>query len=151
MKIIYHCFGGSHSSVLAAALHLQMIDKARPPSADDMMRLPYFDKTGADDFGIIRYMGQDESGNEIYVLGKKDLGARCSLMINGVARLLGAGDKVITVDCKSRLNIFMMMGGFISRRLGFPRLGRPILFYGTQKAFYRLVNLVEITRLKTLH
>lgn len=150
MKIIYHCFGGSHSSVLAAALHLKMVDNSLPPSPDDMMALPYFDKTHDDDFGTIRRMGLDEYGHEVYVLGKKNLGDRCTRMITEVTRLLGVEQEVVAVNCMNRVNLLMMIGGFISRRLGFPRIGRPILFQGTREAFYKIVNLVEITRLKTL-
>ncbi|HEX3010797.1 MAG TPA: DUF3189 family protein, partial [Syntrophomonadaceae bacterium] len=39
MKIIYHCFGGSHSSVTAAAIHLGLIEKHRPPSMEELMSL----------------------------------------------------------------------------------------------------------------
>jgi len=37
MKIIYHCFGGSHSSVLAAALHLGIIDKNKVPGMSEVV------------------------------------------------------------------------------------------------------------------
>jgi hypothetical protein len=71
MKIIYHCFGGSHSSVTAAALHLGMLDKTRIPTREQLMDVPYYDKTSDEDFGSIRYMGTDEFGHDVYVLGKK--------------------------------------------------------------------------------
>jgi hypothetical protein len=150
MKIIYHCYGGSHSSVLAAALHLKMLDPARPPAFEDMMLLPYFDKTRNIDFGTIRHMGTDDLGHEVYVLGKKNMGDRCTAMIMSVARLLGVEHEVIAVNCMSRVNLFMMIGGFISRRLGWTTIGRPILFRGTRDAFRNIANLVEITRLKTM-
>ena len=73
LKIIYHCYGGSHSSVIAAALHLKWIDKDRLPSEEEMMAIPYYDKTDNGDFGSILFIGIDESGNEIYVLGKKGM------------------------------------------------------------------------------
>ncbi|HPZ72110.1 MAG TPA: DUF3189 family protein, partial [Peptococcaceae bacterium] len=33
MKIIYNCYGGAHSSVTAAALHLGLLPEARPATA----------------------------------------------------------------------------------------------------------------------
>ena len=45
MKIIYHCFGGSHSSVSAAALHLGLLDRQRTPTEEELVRIPYYDKT----------------------------------------------------------------------------------------------------------
>lgn len=150
MKIIYHCFGGSHSSVTAAALHLGLIDKHRPPTMDELMSLPYYDKTTNDDFGSIRFMGVDEYGNEVYVMGKKSMSDRLTQILNGVAEILGVADQVLAVNAMDRVNISMKLGGFTSRRMGLPLLGRPVVGRGTMKAFFQLVNLVEITRLKAL-
>lgn len=151
MKIIYHCFGGSHSSILAAALHLGLIEKNRLPSMDEMLALPYFDKTSKKDFGSIRFMGIDEYKNEVYVLGKKNVGRRHENMLKGVAELLGKKDEVIFVDCMPRVNLGMKLGGFTSRRMGWVSLGRPVLGRSARKAFLDLVNLVEITRLKAMN
>ncbi len=152
MKIIYHCYGGAHSSVLAAALHLGLIEKSRVPTMEELMDIPYFDKTTDEDFGCIRFMGIDEYGNEVYVLGKKDLdGYRYSNLLMGIAEILRAKDKLVVVDCMSRVNWIMKLGGFASRKAGIVSLGRAVLGVGTRNAFLNLVNLVEITRLKTMH
>lgn len=150
MRIIYHCFGGSHSSVLAAALHLGLINKDRLPSPSELMALPYFDKTNNDDFGSIRLVGNDEFGNQIYVLGKRSMGNRYAAMLEGVAELLGGREQLLTVNCMNKVNWSMKIGGFTSRRIGAVALGRPILEKGTTEAFFKLVNLVEITRLKAM-
>ncbi len=150
MKIIYHCFGGSHSSVLAAALHLGLIDKNKVPGMSEMMKIPYFDKTTNADFGSIRLMGIDEYHNEIYVLGKKNLGKRYGNILMGIAEILGVKEELLTVDCMSRVNWSMKIGGFTSRRMGWVSLGRPVLGKGTEAAFLDLVNLVEITRMKVM-
>jgi len=150
MKIIYHCFGGSHSSVAAAALHLGMLNKNRIPTVDDLMQIPFYDKTSDADFGSIRFMGTDEFGHDIYVMGKKSFSNRYSSMLMGVAKILERQDKLIMVNCMDRVNWSMKIGGFTSRRLGWAFLGRPIVSWGTARAFAQLVNLVEITRLKAL-
>jgi hypothetical protein len=150
MKIIYHCFGGSHSSVTAAALHLGMLNKTRPPTREQLMEIPYYDKTSDADFGSIRYMGTDEFGHEVYVLGKKSMGNRYSAILMGVAEILGSQDQLIMVNCMDRVNWSMKIGGFTSRRMRLALLGRPVVTWGTQKAFSQLVNLVEITRLKAI-
>lgn len=151
MKIIYHCFGGSHSSVTAAALHLGLIDKYRLPTEDELMSLPYYDKTTNKDFGSIRFMGIDEFGNEVYILGKKSMADRFTKILMGVAQLLQAEDQVLVVNTMNRVNLSMKLGGFTSRRIGLVSLGRPIVSHGTRKAFFDLVNLVEITRMKATH
>lgn len=150
MIIIYHCYGGSHSSVIAAALHLGWLSKTQKPSFEDMLALPYFDKTTDDDFGTIHYMGVDEYGNEVYVLGKKSMGDRCTKIMNGIAHIMGKEKELLAVNCMTRVNWMMKIGGFASRRMGMVRMGRPVLNMGTQTAFTDLVNLVEITRFKAM-
>lgn len=113
------------------------------------MEIPYYDKTSDSDFGSIRFMGTDEFGNDIYVLGKKSLGNRFSSILMGVAEILGKQDDLIVVNCMDLVNWSMKLGGFTSRRLGLVALGRPVVSWGTRKAFSQLVNLVEITRLKS--
>jgi hypothetical protein len=34
MKIIYHCYGGTHSSVIAAAIHLGLLPEDRVPGGN---------------------------------------------------------------------------------------------------------------------
>jgi hypothetical protein len=148
MKIIYHCFGGAHSSVTAAAIHLGLIERHRPPSIDELNSLPYYDKTTNDDFGTIRFMGVDEFGHEVYVMGKKSMDNRLANILNAIAEMLGVADQNLMVDAMNRVNISMKLGGFTSRRMGLSFLGRPVVSRGTIKAFFTLVNLVEITRLK---
>lgn len=150
MIVIYHCFGGSHSSVTAAALHLGLIGKDHPPTMNELMALPYFDKTEDEDFGSIRFMGVDEYGNGVYVLGKKSLGNRYSNILHGIADIMGVADQVLAVNTMTSVNWVMKIGGFISRRAGIVSVGRPIVGVGTREAFLALVNLVEITRLKTM-
>lgn len=118
---------------------------------EEMLALPYFDKTSKKDFGSIRFMGVDEFNNEVYVLGKKNVGRRYDNMLKGVASLLGKKDELVFVDCMTRVNIGMKLGGFTSRRMGWVSLGRPVLGRSTRKAFLDLVNLVEITRLKVIN
>ena len=148
MKIIYHCFGGSHSSVTAAALHLGLLNKYSLPTGEDLMKLPYYDKTSDADFGSIRYMGTDEFDHEVYVLGKKSLGDRYSSILMGVAQLLHKQDQLLLVNCTGVLNWSMKLGGFTSRRMRLVSIGRPVVSWGTQQAYRRLVSLVEVTRLR---
>lgn len=151
MKIIYHCYGGSHSSVIAAALHLKLIEKHRFPTAEEIMAIPYYDKTDDSDFGSIRFMGIDESGNEVYVLGRKGMSEKYNNLLNDIAAILGEKENLLTAECLNRVNISMKLGGFLSRRAGFIFPGRAVVLKGTQAAFMALVNLVESVRLKTLN
>jgi hypothetical protein len=150
MKIIYHCFGGSHSSVTVAALHLGLLSPERLPTPQELMAVPYYDKTHDDDFGSIHYMGRDDKGNEIYILGKKSLGNRFSHLLMGVAEILGQEDQLLVINVMDRVNISMKLGGFTSRRIGIPFLGRPVVIRGTRQAFASMINLVEEIKIRVL-
>ncbi|HQA07716.1 MAG TPA: DUF3189 family protein [Syntrophomonadaceae bacterium] len=150
MNIIYHCFGGAHSSVTAAALHLGLLAKDRLPTVEELMAIPYFDNTDNNDFGSIRFMGLDEYKNAVYVLGKKSLGDRYTNIIHGTAEILGVRHQVLAVNTMPNVNWIMKIGGYISRRIGMVLVGRPLVGIGTRKAFFALVNLVEITRLQAM-
>lgn len=151
MIIIYHCFGGSHSSVTAAAIHLDLLRSDTPPAKEEMLALPYFDKTTENDFGSLRFMGFDRENNAVYILGKKSQSDRFSNVLLGVADLLGKKDEVIAVNTMGRVNWSMKLGGFTSRRIGIAGMGRPVVIEGTRKAFWDLVNLVEMTKLRILN
>jgi len=114
------------------------------------MALPYFDKTPGEVYGIIRFMGQTSEGDEVYALGKKNLGGRLNHVFLGLAELLGVENQVIVVNTMPYVNIIMMVGGFLSRRLGIVILGRPILIWGTRLAFPDLVGLVKTIKTKMI-
>ncbi|HWQ74341.1 MAG TPA: DUF3189 family protein [Syntrophomonas sp.] len=151
MKVIYHCFGGSHSSVTVAALHLGLLPQDRLPTSQELMAIPYYDKTNDEDFGSIHYMGRDEKGNEIYILGKKRLGNRFSHVLEGIAEMLGKENEILTVNVLTKVNISMKLGGFTSRRIRMPFPGRSLVIRGTQHAFASLVNLAEVTKIRILN
>ncbi len=151
MKVIYHCFGGSHSSVTVAALHLGLLNKGKLPSAEELMALPYYDKTNDHDFGCIHYMGADDMGNEIYVLGKKSLGDRFNNILMGVAEIMNKEDQLLTVNVMKQVNWGMKLGGFTSRRMKIAFLGRPVVVWGTRKAFGNMIKLMETTRVRVLN
>ena len=44
MIYIYNCYGGTHSSILAMAYHLELLDETREPTKDEILNLPNFNK-----------------------------------------------------------------------------------------------------------
>ena len=44
MIIIYRCYGGTHSSVMAASIHLELLPGDRKPAGKELLALPYFDR-----------------------------------------------------------------------------------------------------------
>lgn len=149
MKIIFNCFGGAHSSVTAAALHLGLLPETRLPEPEELLNLPYYDAQVGKDHGRIRFMGFDRWGNEVYIVGKKNLGIFYEKIMHSLITLNGGTqEKFIFVNTMPYVNIWMMLGGFLSRRLGMRVPGRQIVIYGTRKSYFKFLHLVNLLQVK---
>nr|WP_296864382.1 DUF3189 family protein [Thermosyntropha sp.] len=145
---MYFDYGGSHSSVLAANIHAGKLEKGKVPSKEDMMKLPLFDKTTPDDFGRIYYVGSDQKGNEIYILGTQNSNFEPAL--RSLTALMELDKEFVLVCTMSYVNVVLRLGGFLSRRMSCPLLGRPFVIWGSKLAFPHLEKLTEIVKLESL-
>ncbi len=143
IKVIYHCYGGSHSSVTAAGIHLGLLPRDRAASAQELLQIPHFDTFEEIVHGHFRYAGRNRPNVAIYVLGKKTLGRSVSLLLEKVAEISGCSDRVYPVDTTGPINPFMVLGGFLSRRLRLVGIGRPLVVLGTRLAYRKLSELVD--------
>lgn len=147
MKVIYSCYGGAHSSPVAAAIHLGLLPEDRVPEPGALMRIPRFDRVGSEAHGRAELMGKDASGREVYVLARGPAGKAVERAFFSGAALAGADPaEFFLVDTLACVNLSMRVGGFLSRRLGWTALGRPIVLWGTRRAYARLVRLVRETK-----
>ncbi len=143
MKIIYHCYGGAHSSVIAAAIHLNKLPANKRPLAEDILQCSYFDAAATEDRGAIYYLGKDEGGHDIYKMGCGQAGSIVEKFASGILKIYDKPSNDFymanTLVC---VNNLMRVGGFLSRSLKFISLGRPLVVKGTLKAYPSLVEFV---------
>lgn len=144
MKIIYHCFGGAHSSVTAANIHLGRLPKDRVPRNEELIGQYLFDCHKITDTGKMIFMGRDIFGNDIYVVGRR---SRPHLLYNVVSGLSDVfqidKNSYMLTDVSPCVNLTMKLGGFMSRRLGLITAGRPIVTWGTRRNYKKLLAEVE--------
>lgn len=147
MDIIYHCVGGSHSSVLAAAIHLGLLPECRKPTKKDILTIPFFDTLSKQEQGKILLRGIDGKGNRVFTLSRQFV-PRLVLPAIEDAYQLGGGQlsELILVNTMNPVNWIMKIGGFSSRRLHLVAFGRPIVAYGTVKAYDEIARLVTNTK-----
>ena len=150
MKLLYYCYGGSHSSVTAAAIHLGILPSDRIPSAEEFLSVPYFDGQVKEEHGEYKFMGNDDKGNEIYVVGVENFGGLFERLFYGTTSLFGIPDNEYElINSLEYVNNLMRLGGYLSRRMGLVSLGRPVVIKGTQAAYWEFVRLVD--RVKQTH
>lgn len=147
MRIVYDDYGGAHSTPLAAALHLGLMQPDRIPTNDELMALPLFDRVTKAEQGCLVFMGADGEGHEVYIIGRGSSGIIVErALASGMVLAGGADACTMFVETLRHVNWWMRIGGFFSRALGWVSLGRPLVLYGTRRAFPQLVKLVDQTK-----
>jgi len=142
-KIIYHCYGGSHSSVITAGIYLGILPKDRVASRAELLSVPHFDQKEAVIHGHLRFIGRDVKGNEVLVLGKRMAGPDITLFLHKISELFSCREEILAIDTTFPVNPLMVIGGFLSRGLNLVTLGRPLVILGTQIAYPYFVQIAE--------
>ncbi|NLM25382.1 MAG: DUF3189 family protein [Firmicutes bacterium] len=147
MVIIYCCYGGSHSSPVAAAIHIGQLARSKIPTKAELLSVPYYDQGDSLERGIVKPMGVDEYGNQVYICGRgSERRAIEQAVLSGIRLAGGNVEQVLFVNTLTAVNFWMRIGGFLSRKLKLVSLGRPLVVIGTLRAFPQLVKIVEQTK-----
>lgn len=144
MMIVYHDVGGAHSTAMAANIHINKLPNNRLPTKEELMALPTYDKITKSQYGHLIYTGDDEFGNQVYTISRQRKPELVIPAITDMFRILkGDISDLLIVGTQPQVNIWMKIGGFSSRRLGLVAFGRPIVIYGSLKAYNSLVEVVK--------
>lgn len=149
MIYIYNCYGGTHSSSLASAVHLKKLPLDRIPTDDEIISTPYFNKLTYKDMGRIIYRGDDEEGNKVFTIGRgtsKVLVPCLKNLIDILQNDCGLEERIILSNMSPVVPFAMTMGGFFSRGLGINFIGVPLLIIGAKQAFPKVIEFVERTK-----
>lgn len=149
MNIIYHDVGGSHSSVIASYIHLNKLPCDRIPTSQEILDIPMFDKTKSKHIGRLILHGIDEFGNKIYTLSRLYHKHTVINAIRSIPSMIGMNEnELLLVDTSPAVNYLMKLGGGSSRRFGMIKFGRPIVAYGTTKAYQDILDIVNKVKIK---
>ncbi|OIJ12311.1 ABC transporter [Anaerobacillus arseniciselenatis] len=147
MIYIYNCYGGTHSSAMAAAYHLKKLPEDRIPSKEEILNIDIFNKLTPKDMGRIIFHGIDEDGHKVYTLGRGSSKAMIPAL-NELFLLLNDGtktDKVIFSNASPTVPLAMTFGGLFSRRLHIDFIGIPLLVKGAKQTYHNTITLVKRT------
>lgn len=142
MKIFYYCYGGAHSSVIAAALHLKKINY--PINYSEVLDFPYFDLNTPQQKGLPILLGKDELENEIYFVGygkNKEMIVKLLksfLQLNGIV-----DDDYLFVNALDKINWRVKLGGFLSKALKQKYLGSKFTALGILLSAEQINDKVE--------
>ncbi|MGG3806433.1 DUF3189 family protein [Metabacillus fastidiosus] len=150
MIFIYNDYGGTHTTSLAAALHLQIL---KPPSTPltkkEILAVPFFNKLTKKDFGKLIFHGKDRDGHLVYTLGRKSQKLVVPSLTDFGLLLFEhfqVGERIIFSNTSPTVPISMSLGGFFSRGLKIDSIGVPFLVMGAKKCINNIYELVENTK-----
>jgi len=113
---------------------------------EEIMTIPEFDRAQADDWGEPYFMGRDEVANEVYILGMNSQAPVCVKAILSLAGQLGQANQIILVNTLPAIGLTTRLGGFISKKLNWPRVGKPLAALGILQSLPRLRRLVRTVK-----
>jgi len=142
--VLYHCFGGAHTSVVAGAIHLGLLPER--PSWRQVAAFPLFDRTATRDRGWPLYLGTDDRGRRVYAMGRGRDTRGTALVLEGLLRALQLDGRVTHHDTLACAGPLTKLGGYLSRRLGLVRPGRTLAALGVTRDIPRLLRVVEEAR-----
>lgn len=146
MKILYHCYGSSHTSVTSAAIHIGLLPRDRIPTVKEILAIPHFDQTTNKEIGMPFFMGVDQWGNDVYIIARKRNYRLLTNMVRSLMEIRGAHPQdLLLVNALSAASLVTTFGGFLSRGLGLIWLGRPLAALGIKRSYLRFLRLVEDT------
>lgn len=128
----------------AAAVHLGMLPHDRKPNFKDLLAIPFFDTRESYDHGQITLMGIDDQQNKVYCVGQRGEYQILENIIGGLARYFDISTqnyKLVNVIYK--VNMSMKVGGTMSRHLKWISVGRPLVTWGTVRAYKKIIDLVR--------
>jgi len=149
MIYIYNCYGGTHSSSLASAVHLNKLPLDRIPTKDEILGTNHFNKLKYKDMGRIIYRGIDEDGNKVYSVGRGTSKILIPCLKNMITILHDEccfNEKIIFSNMSPTVPPAMTMGGFFARGLGMDFIGVPLLVIGAKQAYKRIIEIVNHTK-----
>ena len=150
MIYIYNDYGGTHTTSLAAALHLQILKlSSTPPTKKEILAVPFFNKMTKRDFGKLIFHGKDSEGHLVYSLGRKSQ----KLVVPSLKEFgllffehFQIEDRIIFSNTSPTVPFPLSLGGFFSRGLKMDSIGVPLLVIGAKQCVNNINKLVENTK-----
>ncbi|GIP34215.1 DUF3189 family protein [Paenibacillus sp. J2TS4] len=149
MIYIYNDYGGTHTTALAAAYHLNKLPINRKLTKDEILTTDYFNKLQTSDMGKLIFHGVDENGHPVYTVGRGSSKVVVPALKNLSILLQDrykADETIVYSNTSPTVPLAMTIGGFLSRRLKLDFIGVPLLVLGAKQCCKNVIQLVIHTK-----
>jgi len=127
-RVFYACYAGTHSSILAASLHLGLLKEDCK-----VCDLPFFDRRISCDIGVPVKVGMDPNGAEVYAVGTGWLSSAIEKPVCDLIEVASPKAKACICSVRGFLDFWARIGGFTSRRCRMIWPGRPLIASSLEK------------------
>lgn len=143
MKIIYYDSTGRYLAVIAAAIHLGQLDSnSGLPKWNKLEELTYFNSDDRIKAGEVTFVGRDELGNDIYILGSRGVGSVIEKAIDGIKRIFDVETENIFVDLTEHED-WLFKFGLVIKSLNFPSLAKGLIYNNLADSFSKVKQIVS--------
>lgn len=126
LHIIYHDEGGTHSCIIAASMHLNLLPRDQKPSKSQLLNLHNFHSLKKRQLGLILFHGKDIYDNSIYTMGRKHAPVLIANTLKSVAAMLGLDEsEILCVNTSLKGNLYNLLGR-ICFQLGLTNIGNHL-------------------------
>lgn len=149
MIYIYNDYGGTHTTSLAAAYHLNKLPLNRELTKEEILSTDYFNRLQTSDMGRLIYHGKDANGDAVYTIGRGASKVVVPALKNLGVMLQNRYQKEETIvfsNTSPTVPLAMTIGGFLSRRLKLDFIGVPLLVLGAKQCCKEIIQLVNHTK-----
>lgn len=145
--MIYSCYYGCYFAVVAASLHLGYIN-IDEYNKNDILRLQLFNKIRDNELGKLFYLGIDNEGREVHVIGSRKSGKILEKTFKGIVEIYGfPKESVFFIDLNDCYSNLTLLGILMVRRLGLVEVGMRLVLRGIGNNFCKLKETVQKVRL----
>lgn len=124
LHIIYHDEGGTHSCIIAASMHLNLLPMDQKPSKSQLLNLPNFNGLKKRQLGRIIFHGKDIYDNSIYTMGRKHAPVLIENTLKSVVSMLDLDEsEILCVNTSLKANLYNLLGR-ICFHLGLINMGK---------------------------
>ncbi|MGI6663494.1 MAG: DUF3189 family protein [Bacillota bacterium] len=136
--VIYACYAGTHSSVLAASIHIGLLNEGC-----DICDLPFFDRRKLPDIGVPALIGKDRYGTEVYALGTGWVSHPLEQAVCDLVELIYPNVCLCICAVRGFLDLQARVGGFASRRFCLTFPGRQLIASSLRRKVPHLRRAVD--------
>ena len=128
-------------------IHMKRLPSDRIPSIREIMHISDYDRSETFEIGTLNFKGHDELGRRIYTLG---LGPNHLVVKKGVVAFLFLIacdlEKLHMHEALVHINRIARIGGALSRKYGYVKIGRFLSALGIRQSYQELVAFVNTVK-----